>query len=236
MSGLVATLKLDVVRQARARLYAVGLFGAVLFGLVGRFVLPERYVGEALAGLYLLALSSTTFMFSASQVLMDRSGGTLLALRASPLTANAYMGAKVLTLTAFSAVEAAVMYAIAFWGVPVHPFPLVLGVLGLGVMYAYIGLALVARHPSVLAFLFPSAALVGMVTQFPVFYVLEVGPPALYYAIPSMGPLLLMLASTRELSAGQWVYAVGMTVGFTVLVARWAQGQFREHLALSERA
>ncbi|MEM9387829.1 MAG: ABC transporter permease [Pseudomonadota bacterium] len=236
MAGFVATVRLDIVRQARSGLYLIGVVGALLFGLFGRLVIPERYAGEALSGLYLLALSSTTFMFCAAQVLMDRSAGTLLALRASPLTADAYMGAKVLTLTAFSMVEAVLMYTIAFWGVSLEVLPLAGGVLGLGIMYAFIGLGLVARHNSLLAFLFPRAAVVGMVTQFPVFYVLELGPPSLYYAIPSMGPMLLMLASVRELSPGQWIYSVVVTVGSIGLAILWARRGFRHHVTLGTRS
>ncbi len=233
MTGLPATLAVDVRRQARSGLYAVGILGAVLFGLVGRFVFPQRYAGEVLSGLFLLSLSSTTFIFCAAQVLMDRTEGTLLALRASPLTADAYILSKVITLTLFSSIEALIIYLIAFRGAPLHLLPLALGVLGIGLMYALIGLGLVARHDSVLSFLLPSAALTGTVTQLPVFFVLDVGPPALYYAIPSMGPLLLMLASARTLAPWQWAYALAMTAGFSLATGLWARRRFHRHIALS---
>ncbi|MEO0975152.1 MAG: ABC transporter permease, partial [Pseudomonadota bacterium] len=167
MTGLAATLALDIKRQQRSGLYAIGIFGAIVLGLVARWVMPERYAGQVLSGLYLLGLSSTTFIFCASQVLLDRTQGTLLALRASPLTADAYVLSKVLTLTAFSLVEAVIIFVIAFWGAPLNLLPLALGVLPLGLMYALIGLGLVAAHDSLLSFLLPGAALVGAVSQLP---------------------------------------------------------------------
>lgn len=233
MTGFVATFQLDVRRQARSGLYAIGVLVAVLFGLIGRFVFPAQYAGQVLSVIFLLSLSSTTYVFCAAQVLMDRSEATLLALRTSPLTASAYMVSKVTTLTLFSMAEGAIIYVIGFWGAPVALLPLMAGVVCLGLLYSLIGLGQVARHTSVLSFLLPGVAIVGSVSQLPVLYVLGVGPPAAYYAIPSMGPLLIMLASVETLTVGQWAYAIIMTGGAIVLAAAWAHRSFRRHVRLS---
>jgi len=235
MSTMTATLKLDLRCQARSGLYAVGIFGATMFGLAGRLI-PEEYAGRALSVLYLLSLSSTTYLFCAVQVLADRSQGTLLALRASPLTARSYMASKVVTLTGFSIVEAAIMYGVGFWGAPVDLLPLVVGVIVLGILYSLIGLGQVAKHTSVLTFLLPGVAVVGSVSQLPIFYVLDIGPAALYYLIPSMGPLQFMLASSEALAPWQWVYAIAMSAGAIALAGLWARASFRRHVALCDSA
>ena len=117
MSLLLATLKLDVRLQARSKLYAIGIVVAILLGLAGRFFVHPDYAGKLLAVFYLAGLGSTTYMFSASLVLLEKSQGTLLALRTTPLTSTAYIASKVITLTSFAALESAIVYAIAFFGV-----------------------------------------------------------------------------------------------------------------------
>ena len=102
MSSLAAALTLDLRLQARSRLYQVGVVVALLMGVAARYFFPAEVVGRLLPALYLLALGGTTYMVGASLVLMERSEGTLRALRASPLTASEYIAAKVLTLTAFA--------------------------------------------------------------------------------------------------------------------------------------
>ncbi len=233
MSGLVATIKLDIRCQARSGLYAVGIFTAVLFGLLGRLI-PVEYAGRTLSVIYLLSLSTTTYLFCAVQVLADRTQGTLQALRATPLTARTYMLSKILTLTTISLVEAALIHAVGFWGVALDPLPLLLGVIVLGLLYACIGLGQVAGHSSVLTFLLPGAAMVGTVSQLPVLHVLGIGPSALYYLIPSTAPLLLMLATSQALSAWQWVYAIAVSIGAIGVAAWWARQRFRHHIQLSE--
>ncbi len=92
----------------------------------------------------------------------------------------------------------------------------------------------VASHDSVFSFLIPGALLVGSITQWPVLYVLEVGPPEVWYFIPTMAPLLLMLASTEPLATWQWVYAITVSLGSIALVAWWAERRFARHIGLPE--
>ncbi len=114
MSLLLASLKLDVKLQARSKLYAIGIFVAILLGLVGRFCIHSDYAGRLLAVFYLAGLGGTTYFFGASLVLLEKSEGTLQALRTSPLTSTAYIASKVMTLTSFALLESAIVYAVAF--------------------------------------------------------------------------------------------------------------------------
>ena len=90
--------------------------------------------------------------------LLEKSQGTLHAIRATPLTSTTYIASKALTLTAFAVVESAVVYMLGFFGVPVNPWLLALGVAALGVLYTLIGMGQVARHDSVTSFLMLSPA------------------------------------------------------------------------------
>ena len=233
MSLLSATLKLDVQLQARSKLYTIGIVVAILLGLAGRFLVPTDYAGRLLAVFYLAGLGGTTYMFGASLVLLEKSEGTLQALRTTPLTSTAYIASKVITLTSFALVESAIVYAVAFFGVPLNPVPMILGVVCLGVLYTLVGLGQVASHDSVTAFLFPGAVLVSAVLQLPIFHVIA-GPFSLWYFIPTQGSLLLMLGATETLEPWQWVYATVVSLVSIVVAFWWAKRRFARFIALQE--
>lgn len=234
MSRWRAALALDVRLQARSRLYAVGAVVAVLLGAGIRQFLAAGLAGRALPAFYLLALGGTTYMFGAGLVLMEKSEGTLQALRASPLRSREYLLAKVATLTGFAAVEAALVWAVAARGASVSLLPLAAGVLVLGAGYTLLGIGQVASHDSVTSFLFPGAMLVAGVLQLPFLFVLGVGPDLLWYAIPSHAPLLLMLGAFEPLARWQWIYAVAVSAAGLAAAWVFARARFRSHIRLAE--
>ena len=81
MSTLPATVHLDVKLQARSKLYAIGILMAVLLGVAGRYMVQPDYAIQVLAVFYLTGIGATTYFFAASLVLLEKSEGTLQALR-----------------------------------------------------------------------------------------------------------------------------------------------------------
>ncbi len=234
MSQLIETIKLDVLIQARSKLYVIGIAVSIFFGLGGRFFFSPEYAGNVLAIFYLTVIGVSTYFFGAALVLLEKSQGTLQALRTSPLTSTPYLASKAITLTSFALVESALVYLVGFFGVPLHPVPLILGVVLLGLIQTLVGLGQVASHDAVPSFLIPGAVLIGTLFQLPAFYVLEVGPPLLWYLIPTHGTLLLMLGAFEPLERWQWVYAVGTSLAAVSMAAWWAKSRFARYVALQE--
>lgn len=234
MSGLLATLKLDVQVQARSKLYTIGILVAVLLGLVGRFVFSDAYAGRLLAAFYLLGIGGTTYIFGASLVLSEKTQGTIHALRTSPLSASTYMTSKAITLTAFAMLESAIVYVIAFAGASLSPLPMAVGVMLLGMLLVFVGLGQVAPHDSVFTFLMPGALIVGSISQWPVFYLLGIGPPLLWHLVPTQGPLVLMLGASEPLAGWQWGYGVGMSLIAVAVAHWWARRRFVRFIGLRE--
>ncbi len=232
MSLLSATLRLDVRIQARSRLYAIGIAVAVVLGMVARYVFDDPQAGRVLATLYLLGVGGTTYIYGASLLLLEKTQGTLQALRTTPLTSNAYIGSKAVTLTTFALVESVIIYVIGFPGVEVRLWSLVLGVAALGVAYTMVGMGQVAAHDSVTSFLMPGALIVGGILQLPFLYVLGVGPNGLWYAIPSQGPLLLMLGAFEPIEPWQWAYALSMSAASVGASAWWARRRISRFVSL----
>lgn len=78
------------------------------------------------------------------------------------MTVREYLASKVVTLSGFAAVEAAVVYAIASPGAPASVAPLAAGVLVLGVSMTLLGVGQAASYDSVTSFLLPGRRHVGL--------------------------------------------------------------------------
>ena len=233
MTAFAATLKLDVINQARSKLYAVGVLVAVLLGLSARLFVGMEHASIAVPILYFLGLGGTTYMFGASMVLLDKSQNTLQALRVTPLSTEHYIGSKLVTLVAFAATEGLIIHLVGFGAVSFSPGPLIAGVVSLGAMNALLGLGQVAPYESVLRFLVPGAVLVGSLTQWPFLGALQIGPAWLYYLLPTNAPFLMMLGAFEPLESWQWIYAIGVVVASLGVLWWWARRRFRRHVGLS---
>jgi ABC-type Na+ efflux pump permease subunit len=232
MSHLGATLRLDVKVQLRSKLYHVGLAMAVITGFVIRMFFSAEQAGIVIPAFFLVAIGGTTFGFAGGMVLLEKSQGTLDALRTSPVTTRDYLLSKALTLTIFAGVESLVVLVIAHGGRPPAPLILVAGLLGLGLAYTLLGLGLVASHESVTTFVFPDALVLVGVLQGVFFGIFDVGPQIIYYFIPAQGPFLLMLGAFAPLETWQWTYAVIMTMALVVGSYFFARARFRTHIRL----
>jgi len=231
-SKLAAAISLDVRVQARSGLYSIGVVIAVFLGLLVRFLVPESVRGAGLAVFYVLALGGTTYIFSAVMLLRDKSQNTLAALRVSMMDARTYVAAKTLTLTTFALVEAAIVYVVG-GGWPIPPLPLAVGVVALGLLYTLCGLAQVAPHSSVTRFLMPDAVIASVLLQLSVYYVFDVGPAEVWFAVPSMPALLIMRAAEMDHGFEVLIYAV-VGAPVTIVLAGWlCLWRIRRHTGLA---
>lgn len=224
---------MDVRLQARSRLYAIGLAMAVLSGLFVRVALPAAWLSQALPAVTLLGIGGTTYMFGGAMVLFERTQGTLEALRVSPIRTPVYLASKTLTLTGFALVETLVILLFG-GGLGTLSLPLYLvGAAGLGAGLTLVGVGQVARHDSVTSFLMPGAAFITVIAQLPVFYILDVGPAAVWYCIPSQGPLLFMLGPGALATWPKLAYAILVTAGLVVGSALYARARFHRYVGLN---
>jgi fluoroquinolone transport system permease protein len=229
---LVSALLLDVRLQLRSNLYGIGLFVAVLVGLAARLLVGGEHAAVALPLFYLVGIGGTTFMFGAAMLLLEKSQGTLQALRVSPLTANEYLASKAVTLTSFCIVECGIVFAFVYRGGEVSAPILLAGLLSLGLGYTLIGIGMAASHDTVTSFLFPTATVVSILLQLPFLGPLGVGSMAVWRMIPSAGPMEIMLGAFG--ADVNWPYAVVMSIAFVAASGVYARWTFRRHIGLRE--
>jgi len=235
VTRLAAEIRLDMMVQARNRLYVIGVALALVLGAVGRWVFPAAALPLAISAFYLLFIGGSTYMFVASMILFERSEGTLEAIRVSPLRLGEYLLSKVTTLSAFALLESLIVLFVAFGIGGYGIAPLVLGVLLLGAFNTLAGIAQVARHETVTDFLIPGAMMVMVVLQLPIFHLLGMWTGTLWYLIPTRAPLLIIEAAFRPLTGLEWAYAVAYSM-LSLAAAAWlARRQFLLHLVMGGR-
>lgn len=154
MNRLRATIHCDVRLQYRNGFYYAAAVVAVLFVLLLR-QLSHQNLAWVLPVIIVNNVIVNTFYFLGGLVLLEKGEGTLQAQIVTPLRADEYLVAKVVTLTLLSVVETLAIVGVAY-GVPSNPFALVAGITLAAGLYALAGFVVVARYDAINEYLLPS--------------------------------------------------------------------------------
>lgn len=230
MNRLLQTMRLDIILQARNYYYHISL-GLVLFlgGTLGYFFTAEQLT-YALPVAYLFGLGGATYIFLAALVLFEKQERTLTGLVLTPLRPREYINAKLITLTILGLCESVGILLVSYgWGV--NWLWLMVGLVGMGLVYCLLGLVVAVRYDTINEFLMPTL-LINIVLQLPFVAVLGWWFTPLFYLLPTYPPLLLLTAAfdPQAATVGQMVYGVvGTTAAITALYI-WGQRSFQHHV------
>ena len=236
MTRLLATMKTDVIVQFRNRLYSIGIFVGVIIAIALSQLAPPDRLFIIVPVLMLIVVGGTTMLYIAALIIFERDEGTMNALIVSPLRTSEYLWSKIITLTALATLESIVMIGGATllmrWSNPVSwpNIPLLLvGIIGIGVIYTLIGIILIVRYDKITDFLLPMA-FVAVVLQLPFLHFLGLVVHPVFLFIPTSAPTMLMQGAYVSLAPWQWVYASLYSVVLIVLLAMWAYRAFDKHV------
>ena len=206
MSRLAHTLALDVRLQWRNRLYYVGAGVALLMVYLLRAFFTHEQMAVALPAFLFFAVGGTVWFYLGGMVLLEKGEGTLDPLTVTPLRASEYLGSKFITLTALCCFESALVVVLAY-GLDFH-LPLALaGCVGMSLVMVGLGFAMAARCAGITEFLMPSM-LAMIVLETPALHYFDLWAVPLWYAVPTMPPLLLLEAAFRPVPQGELVYGL----------------------------
>jgi fluoroquinolone transport system permease protein len=195
---------LDVRLQARNQLYAIGIVVALATGSVASKFRSPATAAAVLPGVWLGAIGSTTFMFVAGMVLLEKGERTLDALIVTPLQVPSYLASKVLTLAGFAAVESLIVWLLVHGG-DVNAVALVCGLLLLGAQYALASIAQVVSSDSVTDFLIPGGAVTIGALQMPFLDAFGFWSHPVLYLVPTEAAVVLMRGGFRGLAPWEGV-------------------------------
>jgi fluoroquinolone transport system permease protein len=233
MSGLLATaVRMDLRLQRRYGFWYATAFVVLLWVGVLQLV-PDPLVGPAMPYLLMADLEFMLF-FIAGAVFFEKGERTLSALLVTPLRFHHYLTSKLLTMTGLALVTCVVVVLVDH-GLPADPLAFVAGVVLMALLMLLAGFITAPLFPSISEWLVPSTLLLA-VAGVPLIGYSGLYPHPLFSVIPTEGPLLLLGAAFDqvELSAGQWLYAVGYPALWVAGLCLLARRVFHRHVVASE--
>lgn len=210
MNRVRAAIALEWTVQWRYRVPAVAVAVTAVW-TVALSAMPDPVARGA--GPLILTIDTATFgsFFVAALVLFERGEGAAAALAVSPLRFGEYLGAKVGTLTALSAVSAVPVALVSGVG----PGTALVGVVPLAVLFLVLNLALVTRHDSLVGFLTVAPVLLVPLIAAPLVHLSGVVDHPLLFLVPTTGAASVLRGGTGPVAfAGAMGYLlVAVAVG-----------------------
>ena len=215
MTGTGVAARLDLVTQRRSGILAAVAIVTVLWtaallaagdGVRDQLLVLAVYLDAGIVG----------FVFAGGQVLLERRDGTLRALGTSPMTARAYVTARLATLTAL-AVPASLVLAAAAGRVDARAGALVAGVVLLSLPVLAASVVVAARVPEVTGFLL-RAQLVVSPAALPVLGYLGWVPRPVAALVPTDAGMALLEVAARTGPVDPWRLLVGVPYALVAIV------------------
>lgn len=238
MTRLLTAMKTDVTVQVRTNLYTIGIGAGLLVAVALAWLASPEQLFTYVPTLMLLVVGGSTLLYVAGMIIFEKDEGTLNANIVSPLRTSEYLWSKIGTLSALATLEAVVMIGGAMLmmsftdelTLPNIPILLV-GIIAIAVVYTLIGIVTVVRFETITDYLIPMAG-IAVVLQLPFLYYLGWVEHPLLLIIPTSAPAMLMQGAYVQLSAWEWLYALGYTAALVVGLAAWAQRAFHTHIVM----
>lgn len=226
MNRSLATLRYDIVLQFRNGFYHVSVFFiAIWVGLWSQLPNTSNYpYALILPALVTLNMLITTFYFVAGLVLLEKAEGTLTSLVVTPLRAEEYLVARVLSLSLLAALES-LLIVVLIYGFHFNPLPLVVGMLLLGGFYTLAGFVAIVRYDSINAYVIPSGFVV-LVLLLPLIDHVGLWRHPIFYLHPLQPALLLLRAAFEPPASWQIAYGLGGSLLWFTISFAWAHRIF----------
>ncbi|MGV0717813.1 fluoroquinolone transporter permease [Mycolicibacterium sp. XJ662] len=209
MTRLASVFRLEFTLQVRQKFLHAGVFSGLIW-LAVLLPLPQRLRPVFEPYILLGDIAIIGFFFIGGSVFFEKQERTVGAIISTPLRFWEYLTSKVALLTGLSLAVAVVVVSVAH-GVDYRPIPLIVGVILGTVLMLLVGFITCLPFSSVSDWVIfgtvPLAVMIGL----PVLSFSGVSANPVLYAIPTLGPLLLLGDAFGQVILTPWqaVYAVG---------------------------
>ncbi len=220
---VLSSLRWESTLQHRHGFYYVsGLVVAIMAGLLTQ--VSDASIPTLMPGFFVNALFITTFYFMAALVLLEKGEGTLEGLVVTPIRPEEYLTVKVVTLTALALIENLLILIVGY-GLDFNPLWLVIGLVGMSIIYALVGFISVARFDSINEFILPSIAIM-LLLALPMIDHFGLWRSVIWYLHPVQPGLVLMRAAFGSVPAWQIAYGLLGSIFWCGLIFWWARRVF----------
>ncbi|ADD44325.1 hypothetical protein [Stackebrandtia nassauensis] len=228
-----AAFRLDLRLQWRYGFVYAAAFSAVLWDAIV-IILPEPLQGPAMPYLIFGDLGIVGFFFLAGAVFFERGERTLDAVVTTPMRFGDYLASKLTTLSLLSLVLT-LLITVSGVGLDFDPVTLLLGTVLCSLVCLLASFISATPFTSISDWIIPSTAVIAVLSLPMAFYSGLWESPALYLA-PTQGSLLLLGESFGQSRFEVWdyVYAIGSSLLWIVLLTLWARRAFYRHVVKRE--
>lgn len=233
MNGvLTAAVRMDARLQRRYGFWYATAFVVLLWVGVLQLV-PDTLRSAAMPYLLMADLEFMLF-FIAGAVFFEKGERTLSALLTTPLRFHHYLASKLLTMTGL-ALATCVVVVLVDHGPPADPVAFLAGVVLMALLVLLAGFVTAPLFPSISEWLVPSTVVLALANA-PLVGYSGLYPHPLFSLVPTEGPLLLLGAAFDQvdLSAGQWLYAIGYPALWVAGLCLLSRRVFHRYVVESE--
>jgi fluoroquinolone transport system permease protein len=232
VSRLRSAMRLEVVLAVRQRFLHAAVFSGLIWLAV---LLPMPHGLRPVAEPYILLgdIAIIGFFFIGASVFFERQERTLGAVVATPLSFWEYLTAKIIVLVGVSAFVAVVVATVAH-GVAYRPLPMVTGVVLGTVVMLLVGFATAMPFSSASDWFISGTVPLAVMTGLPVLYLSGVWASPVLYALPTLGPLLLLGSAFDQIDLAPWqtAYAVGYPIVAATVLGAVCRALFERHVVV----
>jgi fluoroquinolone transport system permease protein len=231
MSRLTAAIRHEALNQSRQKVYHASAFVTAVLAVL-LVILPPA-AARIVPAILLTNMVIVTFVFVAGLLLLEKGERTLEGQIVSPLRAEEYLLAKVVSLSALAAAENVVIVGVALATgliAGVSWIWVLAGTLVSAVLYTLLGFHTAIRYRTLNEFLMP---MIGLTTILELPALVPLGMPEWpwLYLLPTHGPLIMFEAAVPPAAGGpvdpRPLWAMVYAVAYPALwigVAFWRGG------------
>ncbi|NRA89381.1 MAG: hypothetical protein HRU28_18785 [Rhizobiales bacterium] len=237
MYRLFSEIKTNMLVQYRNGLYHIGIGVGIIIAIAMSQLVNIEYLPLWMAGIMLLVVGGSTFLYAAAMVLFERDEGTITATLISPLTSNQYIIGKIVSLILLASLEAIIMLSGAliilyFMGFTIEMpnlFVLISASFLICIIFVQTGMIMIVRCRKITNFFMPMLVVI-IFLQTPIFYFTGLTDHWALLLFPVLPPTMLVLGAFDNLVIWQYVYALGGSLLYITGLGYWANKAFIKHI------
>jgi fluoroquinolone transport system permease protein len=228
MKVFKALLKLDILQLWRNNIIAVALLVSSLYVIAFRLL---RF--EGVDAFYIILIFSDPvmlgFMFTGVLVLFEKTSGTIKAIWVSPVSADAWLWSKALTLTVL-ALFCSIIMAFAAKGFAFEIIPFIWSVVFSSLLFVFLGYAGVARVKTFNQYILV-LPMVFTPVSLPFLNFLGITDTVFWYILPTQASLILFESSFLDNKGWMDLLYAYLYLPVSVILAwRFARAMFVKNI------
>ena len=224
MKQLAHLLRWDFVHLQRNQMISISLLVAAVY--LGIFYLLKS-LGNLDNLLIVMIFNDPvimSYLFAGVLLLFEKDQHTLDALLVTPLSHNAYLWSKALSLSLIATLTALLMIWVGY-GWSLNYLHFMVGTFGTSVLFVWLGCLIGVRASGFNAYLMRSIG-IFIPAALPLLSLFNVWDHPLLYLIPSFPGILLLRASFQVMEPWQYAYSYAYLLLATVAVYVWCKRLF----------